>query len=147
MLCRPSPFFVLDEVDAALDNANVKHVADFLHSTSREGAEHGFQSIVSPARPARRRLDAYNICDRQRGLATALPDAAAWRRHGAPKRTDRERHAAFAAARHARARRHSARARARARATQSLQQLPATLHGQAARRISPHAAESAIVIA
>jgi len=38
----PSPFFVLDEVDAALDNANVAKVAKYI----REHAEPGTQFIV-----------------------------------------------------------------------------------------------------
>jgi structural maintenance of chromosome 1 len=38
---QPSPFFVLDEVDAALDNANVVRVADYIQKH-----KHRFQSIV-----------------------------------------------------------------------------------------------------
>ncbi|KAH6810022.1 Structural maintenance of chromosomes family protein [Perilla frutescens var. frutescens] len=51
---KPSPFFILDEVDAALDNLNVAKVASFIRAKSCEGArlDHdvefgsGFQSIV-----------------------------------------------------------------------------------------------------
>uniref|UniRef100_A0A0D6QVW1 Structural maintenance of chromosomes protein n=1 Tax=Araucaria cunninghamii TaxID=56994 RepID=A0A0D6QVW1_ARACU len=49
---RPSPFFVLDEVDAALDNLNVAKVAAFIRSKSRDENRDqdkngvGFQSVV-----------------------------------------------------------------------------------------------------
>ena len=33
---QPSPFCILDEVDAALDETNVGRLADLLHSLSRE---------------------------------------------------------------------------------------------------------------
>ena len=39
---QPSPFFVLDEVDAALDNANVARIANYI----REHASPGMQFIV-----------------------------------------------------------------------------------------------------
>eukprot|EP00899_Mesostigma_viride_P028674 jgi/Mesvir1/8992/Mv25967-RA.2 len=48
---RPSPFFVLDEVDAALDNVNVAKVAAYIQHKTRaahggEGERGGFQSVV-----------------------------------------------------------------------------------------------------
>ena len=39
---QPSPFFVLDEVDAALDNANVARIANYI----RQHAGPGMQFIV-----------------------------------------------------------------------------------------------------
>ena len=39
---QPSPFFVLDEVDAALDNANVAKIANYI----REHARPGMQFVV-----------------------------------------------------------------------------------------------------
>eukprot|EP00798_Chlamydomonas_sp_ICE-L_P016806 gene16806-23088_t len=45
---RPSPFFVLDEVDAALDATNVARVAHYIRNKTRKEREAGnpFQSIV-----------------------------------------------------------------------------------------------------
>jgi structural maintenance of chromosome 1 len=40
---RPSPFFVLDEVDAALDNHNVERVSSYIQKRTSEGA---FQCLV-----------------------------------------------------------------------------------------------------
>ena len=39
---QPSPFFVLDEVDAALDNTNVAKIASYIRSHASES----FQFIV-----------------------------------------------------------------------------------------------------
>jgi structural maintenance of chromosome 1 len=39
---QPSPFFVLDEVDAALDNTNVGRIADYI----RKNSSPTFQFIV-----------------------------------------------------------------------------------------------------
>ncbi|KAL9147307.1 hypothetical protein ABFS82_13G165600 [Erythranthe guttata] len=47
---KPSPFFIMDEVDAALDNSKVAKVASFIQSKSNPqtdaGSGTGFQSIV-----------------------------------------------------------------------------------------------------
>jgi structural maintenance of chromosome 1 len=40
---RPSPFFILDEVDAALDNDNVGRVSNYIRSRSRRGVEQSHQ--------------------------------------------------------------------------------------------------------
>jgi structural maintenance of chromosome 1 len=39
---QPSPFFVMDEVDAALDNANIVKIAEFI----QKNASDSFQFIV-----------------------------------------------------------------------------------------------------
>ena len=39
---QPAPFFVLDEIDAALDNTNIGKVAEYI----REQSEGHFQCIV-----------------------------------------------------------------------------------------------------
>lgn len=36
---QPSPFFVLDEVDAALDNANVAKIANYIHDHAGPGMQ------------------------------------------------------------------------------------------------------------
>ena len=36
---QPSPFFVLDEVDAALDNANVAKIANYIQEHARPGMQ------------------------------------------------------------------------------------------------------------
>lgn len=36
---QPSPFFVLDEVDAALDNVNVGRIANYIHDHAAPGMQ------------------------------------------------------------------------------------------------------------
>lgn len=36
---QPSPFFVLDEVDAALDNTNVARIANYIHDHAAPGMQ------------------------------------------------------------------------------------------------------------
>lgn len=45
---RPSPFFILDEIDAALDHGNVQRVTAYLHSQTQSGV----QLIVISLKPA-----------------------------------------------------------------------------------------------
>ena len=43
---QPAPFFVLDEVDAALDAGNVARVASYIRARTRPDATPKFQSVV-----------------------------------------------------------------------------------------------------
>ena len=47
---RPSPFFVLDEVDAALDNTNIGKVADYILER-RENLQVNFQVLKLSLNP------------------------------------------------------------------------------------------------
>ena len=45
---RPSPFFVLDEVDAALDNTNIGKVADYIRARREDlQAKYNFFIIIN----------------------------------------------------------------------------------------------------
>ena len=44
---RPAPFFVLDEVDAALDNTNVGRIASYIRGHAGEGEEGGQFVVIS----------------------------------------------------------------------------------------------------
>lgn len=46
MECRPSPFYLVDEVDAALDEANVRRFSQFL----KEYSEHSQFIVVTHRR-------------------------------------------------------------------------------------------------
>ncbi|CAD7695742.1 unnamed protein product [Ostreobium quekettii] len=43
---RPSPFFVLDEIDASLDATNVARVAKYIYHATRPSVQGSFQAIV-----------------------------------------------------------------------------------------------------
>jgi structural maintenance of chromosome 1 len=49
---RPSPFFVMDEIDANLDKANVDLVASYIRNRVNNHSQDPFQAIVISLNPA-----------------------------------------------------------------------------------------------
>ena len=62
---RPSPFFVMDEIDAALDNVNVTRVAEYIRARADEG---GLQFVVISLKD--------NFYEKANGLVGILRDRA-----------------------------------------------------------------------
>ena len=70
LLVKPSPFCILDEIEAALDDANVSRFADFLVDLSEEIQ---FIVVTHKKQTMERAHTLYGVTMQEKGISTLLP--------------------------------------------------------------------------